>query len=107
MKVLVNGVTTIKIDDPNIRVKDGKLYNIDTQLYEGVQGDAVWFLVDKGGIYLSTKGLVEGYTNGKNIKLIGTKEPLTAYNEYKSIEHVSTVKVVDDEEELLAATMAL
>jgi len=107
MKILVNDITEITVDSPDLRVKDGKLYNTKTQLFEGVQGDAIWFLIDKGGYYVSKRGLVEGYTDFKTVKLIGNDEVFTAYSEFKRIEHVSTVKQIDDEDELLAATMAL
>lgn len=107
MKVLVNDVTTLTIDNPDIKVREGKLYNTKTQLFEGVQGDTVWFLVDRGGWYVSTRGIVDGYTDYRTVKLVGKEEPYTAYSEFKRIEHLSTVKVVDDEDELLAATMAL
>ena len=107
MKILVNDITEITVDSPDLRVKDGKLYNTKTQLFEGVQGDAIWFLVDKGGYYVSKRGLVAGYTDFKTVKLIGNDEVFTAYSEFKRIEHVSTVRQIDDEDELLAATMAL
>jgi len=107
MKVLINDIKTITIDDPDIKVKDGKLYNSKTKLFEGVQGDTVWFLVEKNGTFVSTRGIVDGYTNDRKVKLMGKKEPYTTYNEHKKIEHLSIVKLVDEEEELLAATMAL
>ena len=107
MKVLVNNIMPLTIKEPHIMVREGKLYNTETQLFEGVQGDAVWFLIDKGGWYVSKQGIVEGYTCNRKIKLIGTDNEFTSYNEHKRIEHLSTVKVIDDEEELLAATEAL
>ena len=71
MKVLVNDVTTLTIDNPDIKVREGKLYNTKTQLFEGVQGDTVWFLVDRGGWYVSTRGIVDGYTDYQSRGSVG------------------------------------
>ena len=63
MHVIVNCTKHIEIEDPDIIVKDKRLYNKRFDCYEGVDGDYVSFDVklDNGSI-MTIGGTVDGYT---------------------------------------------
>ena len=86
----------IKIDKPNLIVKDDKLYNTDTKKFEGLDGDRICVnRTLENGQKMSSTGTVEGYTYNGAIKLRGVKE---AYqSDSYAIEHVVKIKdFIDD-----------
>lgn len=104
MLIKINNETEIKIIEPNLVVKNKRLYNTETKQYEGVDGDIVIFsYVNENGLKCGFKGYVEGYTNGKTVKVRGVDKVFNQIGN-KTIDHVSIVTNFEDsEEELLAA----
>ena len=87
MEIKVNG-RWITVNEPYLHVRDNRLYNTKTKEEEGVDGDIVEFKEKReDGRTWIVKGDVDGYTNGKEIRLKFHddvyKEPKT-----KIVEHI-------------------
>lgn len=86
----------IKVNEPELIVKDDKLYNKKTKSFEALEGDKICFVKNlENGYKVTTVGSVEGYTFNGHVKLRGVKEPyeVTGY----SIEHVAKIAEFIDE----------
>ena len=110
MIIKVNTDIEINITETYLIVKDNKLYNTITKKYEGVEGDIVRFdYIKEDGKKSGYKGYVDGYTNGKKVKIRGINQVFTQVGE-KSIEHISSVTsysdVTDEEKDILIAESA-
>ena len=101
MIIIINNEKVLTVNESFLVVKDKKLYNTKTKEYEGVDGDIVSFERNNGHRVIITRGTVDGYTCGNNIKLNGVSEPFT---DCKKIhyEHISVVTLKEGvtEEEL-------
>lgn len=83
----------LEIKEPDIIVKDGKLFNKNTNCYEGIDGDRICFTARfESGSKVMTSGTVDGYTYNGLIKIRGVDTPYNVIDGY-NIEHI--VKVVD------------
>lgn len=98
MHVIVNCTKHIEIEDPDIIVKDKRLYNKRLDCYEGVDGDYVSFDVklDNGSI-MRIRGTVDGYTNGPYVKLRGRDIPYNAPK--KIVQKISVVSQCEDKDQ--------
>lgn len=98
MHVIVNCTKHIEIEDPDIIVKDKRLYNKRFDYYEGVDGDYVSFDVklDNGSI-MTIGGTVDGYTNGPYVKLRGRDIPYNAPK--KIVQKISVVSPCEDKDQ--------
>ena len=96
MHIIVNCSRCIEVTEPNIIVKDKRLYNTKLDCYEGVDGDYVSFDTENNGRIMTVSGVVDGYTNGRYVKIRGVKEPYDVPR--KSIQKVSVVSVCDDDD---------
>lgn len=94
MHVIVNCNKKIEITNPDIIVKDKRLYNVKTDSYEGVDGDSVSFDAETKFGLMSIKGVVDGYTDGCYVKIRGVDAPYNVTR--KNIQRVSVVSI--DEE---------
>ena len=99
MYIIVNCSIRIEVTEPNIIVKDKRLYNTKLDCYEGVDGDYVSFDVENNGRIMTVSGTVDGYTNGRYVKIRGVEEPYDVPR--KSIQRVSSVSLCDDDRELI------
>ena len=95
MYIIVNCSIRIEVTEPNIIVKDKRLYNTKLDCYEGVDGDYVSFDTEDNGRIMTVSGVVDGYTNGRYVKIRGVKEPYDVPR--KSIQRVSSVSLCDDD----------
>ena len=95
MHIIVNCSRCIEVTDPNRIVKDKRLYNTKLDCYEGVDGDYVSFDVENNGRIMTVSGVVDGYTNGRYVKIRGIKEPYDVPR--KSVQRVSVVSECDDD----------
>ena len=97
MKIKTNNGKEIQILEKSIIVKDGKLFNKETNFYEAIDGDKICFLTySENGYKITTIGTVEGYTCNGEIKLRNVKLPYKVVNGY-TIEHQT--KIIDFEDE--------
>ncbi len=88
----------IDINDKKFIVKDKKLYNTETERFEGVDGDYVYFttFMKTSGSKVITSGSVDGYTNGNRVKLKGVSKTYDSVIDV-NIEHFRSVDVYTDE----------
>lgn len=91
MHVIVNCVKKIEVINPDIIVKDKRLYNTKTDSYEGVDGDSVSFDAETKFGLMSIKGIVDGYTDGSYVKIRGVDTPYNAPR--KNVQRVSVVSI--------------
>jgi hypothetical protein len=74
-------------------VKDNKLYNKSTKLFEAIEGDRISFTTMlNSGHKVITSGNVDKYTYNGKIYLMGVVLPYNAPKAYE-VEHI--VKIVD------------
>lgn len=96
MKILINGKDTAELSTCcRWSVKDGKLFNENTNRFEGVNGDAITFTKENGEKY---EGTVIGYTCYQFVctkesgnMVLSAKEALSA-----EIRHRSVVELLED-----------
>ena len=97
MKILVSNGFEIEINEEHLVVKDNKLYNTETNNYEGVEGDCVTFTTFlPSGHSVQTRGVVNGYTDGDVVKIRGVKLPYVHVMD-KMVEHTYTVTSLEEE----------
>ena len=106
MLIRLNNGRILNVVDKCHIVKNGKLYNVVTKEYEGVEGDEVSFCVSttSGGICW-VFGTVEGYTCSRRIVMKGSKTPYAIKEgTSKEIKHksriIETDGIIDNEEEV-------
>lgn len=98
MKILINGKDTAELSTCcRWSVRDGKLFNENTNRFEGVNGDVITFTKDNGEKY---EGTVVGYTC---YQFVCTKESgnmvLSAKEALSSeIRHRSVVELLEDDD---------
>lgn len=97
MRIEINNDKRIKVDSPNLIVKDKMLYNTDTKSFEGVDGDIISFVyVNENGGKVRFKGSVEGYTNGNDIRIRGINKVFGEVSE-KEVSHISFITSFENE----------
>lgn len=98
MKILINGKDTAELSTCcRWSVRDGKLFNENTNRFEGVNGDVITFTKENGEKY---EGTVIGYTC---YQLVCTKESgnmVLSAKEALSVEigHRSVVELLEDDD---------
>lgn len=98
MKILINGKDTAELSTCcRWSVRDGKLFNENTNHFEGVNGDVITFTKENGEKY---EGTVIGYTC---YQLVCTKESGNMVLSAKEalsveIEHRSVVELLEDDD---------
>ena len=98
MKILINGKDTAELSTCcRWSVKDGKLFNENTNRFEGVNGDVITFTKENGEEY---EGTVIGYTCYQFVctkesgnMVLSAKEVLSA-----EIRHRSVVELLEDDD---------
>lgn len=98
MKILINGKDTAELNTCcKWSVRDGKLFNENTLLFEGVEGDVITFTKENGKKY---EGTVIGYTcyqcvctKENGVMVLSGKEALSI-----EIEHRSVVELLEDDD---------
>ncbi len=98
MKILINGKDTAELSTCcRWSVKDGKLFNENTNRFEGVNGDVITFTKENGEKY---EGTVVGYTFYQFVctkesgnMVLSAKEVLSA-----EIRHRSVVELLEDDD---------
>ena len=98
MKILINGKDTAELSTCcKWSVRDGKLFNENTNRFEGVNGDVITFTKENGEKY---EGTVVGYTCYQFVctkesgnMLLSAKEALSA-----EIRHRSVVELLEDDD---------
>lgn len=98
MKILINGKDTAELSTCcRWSVKDGKLFNENTNRFEGVNGDVITFTKENGEKY---EGSVIGYTCYQFVctkesgnMVLSAKEALSA-----EIRHRSVVELLEDDD---------
>ena len=98
MKILINGKDTAELSTCcRWSVKDGKLFNENTNRFEGVNGDAITFTKENGEKY---EGTVVGYTCYQFVctkesgnMVLSVKEALSV-----KIRHRSVVELLEDDD---------
>lgn len=95
MLIRLDNGKSINVVEKCLTVINGKLYNTDTQQYEGLDGDKVeFYFTNQHGHQCWVRGTVDGYTCNRRIKLQDVNELYaTSLNSKKVINHIS--KVVD------------
>lgn len=95
MLIRLDNGKSINVVEKCLTVINGKLYNTDTQQYEGLDGDKVeFYFTNQHGHQCWVRGTVDGYTCNRRIKLQDVNELYaTSLNSKKIINHIS--KVVD------------
>ena len=95
MLIRLDNGKSINVVEKCLTVINGKLYNTDTQQYEGLDGDKVeFYFTNQHGHQCWVRGTVEGYTCNRRIKLQDVNELYaTSLNSKKIINHIS--KIVD------------
>ena len=95
MNTLLNNGLKIEVKESHLTVKNNLLYNTETKMLEGVDGDYIEFATHLPcGNKVITRGVVDGYTNGKIIKLRGAVIPYENEGE-RTINHLYTVENLD------------
>lgn len=97
MLIRLNNGKSINVVEKCLTVINGKLYNTDTQQYEGLDGDKVeFYFTNQHGHQCWVRGTVDGYTCNRRIKLQDVNELYaTSLNSKKTIEHNSTIVSCD------------
>lgn len=98
MKILINGKDTAELSTCcRWSVKDGKLFNENTNRFEGVNGDVITFTKENGEKY---EGTLIGYTCYQFVctkesgnMVLSAKEALSA-----EIRHRSVVELLEDDD---------
>ena len=98
MKILINGKDTAELSTCcRWSVRDGKLFNENTNRFEGVNGDVITFTKENGEKY---EGTVVGYTCYQFVctkesgnMVLSAKEALSA-----EIRHRSVVELLEDDD---------
>ena len=98
MKILINGKDTAELSTCcKYSVRDGKLFNENTNRFEGVNGDVITFTKENGEKY---EGTVIGYTCYQFVctkesgnMVLSVKEALSA-----GIRHRSVVELLEDDD---------
>ena len=98
MKILINGKDTAELSTfCKWSVRDGKLFNENTNRFEGVNGDVITFTKENGEKY---EGTVIGYTCYQFVctkesgnMVLSVKEALSA-----EIRHLSVVELLEDDD---------
>lgn len=95
MLIRLDNGKSINVVEKCLTIINGKLYNTDTQQYEGLDGDKVeFYFTNQHGHQCWVRGTVDGYTCNRRIKLQDVNELYaTSLNSKKVINHIS--KVVD------------
>jgi len=95
MLIRLDNGKSINVVEKCLTVINGKLYNTDTQQYEGLDGDKVeFYFTNQHGHQCWVRGTVDGYTCNRRIKLQDVNELYaTSLNSKKIINHIS--KIVD------------
>lgn len=101
MTIEINENVVLTVFEKCLIVKDGKLFNTNTNEFEAIEGDKVRFcFVNDFGIDCWICGTVDGYTCSRRIKLKGVRELYaTKQGSKKTIEHLSKITDSDYDEE--------
>ena len=104
MQIEINHDKTITILEPNLVIRNGKLFNTDTNEYEAINGDKVEFsTTDCKGNHFWISGIVQGYTCNRRIQLKGSAELYACdSNVKKIITHraiITRISYADNEKE--------
>lgn len=83
----------IEINEKELIVKNGKLYNTKTKEYEGVEADLITISYEKDGKVYGLKGSVGGYTCGSHVVI----RPNYEFDNVKEkkIEHIMPVVLIE------------
>lgn len=106
MLIRLNNGRVLNVLDKCLIVKNGKLYNVVTKQYEGVDGDDVNFCIPTtSGGKCWVFGVVDGYTCNRRIVMKGSKTPYAMMEGTdKNIKHkyriIETDGIIDNEEEV-------
>ena len=101
MVIEINENLILTVFEKCLIVKDGKLFNTNTNEFEAIEGDKVRFcFVSDFGIDCWICGTVDGYTCNRRIKLKGVRELYaTKQGSKKTIEHLSKITDSDYDDE--------
>lgn len=101
MVIEINDSLVLTVFEQCLTIKDGKLYNTNTEQFEAIDGDKVRFCITNNfGVDCWISGTVDGYTCNRRIKLKGVRELYAIkYGTKKIIEHNSKITDSDCEEE--------
>ena len=97
MIVKLNTGKVLNVVEKSLIVRNGKLFNVVTKQYEGVDGDDINFCVPTtSGGKCWVFGVVEGYTCNRRIVMKGSKTPYAMMEgTEKNIKHKSRVVETD------------
>lgn len=101
MVIEINENLILTVFEKCLIVKDGKLFNTNTNEFEAIEGDKVRFcFVNDCGIDCWICGTVDGYTCNRRIQLKGVRELYaTKQGSKKTIEHLSKITDSDYDDE--------
>jgi hypothetical protein len=97
MKIVINNSKEINVIPRHLVVKDGKLFNLMTNEFEGIEGDGVEFETLTGhGEKCTIRGTVKNYTCDRRIELqFATELYAVAPGCSKTIVHRSRITETD------------
>lgn len=101
MVIEINENLILTVFEKCLIVKDGKLFNTNTNEFEAIDGDKIRFCITNNfGVDCWIGGTVDGYTCNRRIKLRGVRELYaTKQGSKKTIEHLSKITDSDYDEE--------
>jgi hypothetical protein len=97
MIIRLNNGKTLNIVEKSLIVRNGKLFNVVTKEYEGVDGDDINFCIPTtSGGKCWVFGVVDGYTCNRRIVMRGSKTPYAMMESTnKNITHKSRIVETD------------
>ena len=101
MVIEINENLILTVFEQCLVVKDGKLFNTNTNEFEAIEGDKIKFcFVNDFGVDCWIAGTVDGYTCNRRIKLKGNRDLYAMKSGTKKvIEHYSKITDSDYDEE--------
>lgn len=94
MQIKVNDKYEFEVTQEDLTVKDKKLYNTHTKIFEGIDGDIVEFIREENGHKVLIRGTVDGYTHFGTVKIQGCEEVYKTDPYAIKIEHMSVVEEI-------------
>ena len=94
MQIKVNDKYKFKVTQEDLTVKDKKLYNTHTKIFEGIDGDIVEFIYEEDGRKVLICGSVDGYTHFGTVKIHGREEVYKTDPYTVKIEHLSIAEEI-------------
>lgn len=101
MVIEINKNLILNVFEQCLVVKDGKLFNTNTNEYEAIEGDKVKFcFTNYFGVDCWVSGTVDGYTCNRRIKLKGVHDLYAIkHGTKKTIKHLSVITDSDCEDD--------